>query len=66
MSPDDRWRVQHMIDAAEQALGFVQGRNREDLDRDVMLRMARALQHRLGARFDAGQPLLLPGVAPLG
>ena len=46
MSPDDRWRVQHMIDAAEQALGFVQGRNREDLDRDVMLRMAltRALE----------------------
>lgn len=40
MSPDDRWRVQHMIEAAEQALSFVQGRDRADLDGDPMLRMA--------------------------
>lgn len=29
-----------MVDAAEQALAFVQGRNRADLDTDAMLRMA--------------------------
>ncbi|MEO8411713.1 MAG: HepT-like ribonuclease domain-containing protein [Propionivibrio sp.] len=40
MSPDDRWRVCHMVDAAEQALAFVQTRNRGDLDGDPMLRMA--------------------------
>jgi uncharacterized protein with HEPN domain len=40
MSPDDRWRVSHMIDAAEQALAFVQGRARPDLDADAMLRFA--------------------------
>lgn len=40
MSPDDRWRVCHMIEAAEQALSFVRGRRREDLETDVMLRLA--------------------------
>lgn len=40
MSPDDRWRISHMIEAAEQALVFVQGRCRADLDSDAMLRMA--------------------------
>lgn len=40
MSPDDRWRISHMIEAAEQALGFAQGRCREDMDRDAMLSMA--------------------------
>lgn len=40
MSPDDRWRVSHMIEAAEQALSFASGRSREDLDVDVMLRLA--------------------------
>lgn len=40
MSPDDRWRVRHMVDAAEQALAFVQGRQREDLNTDAMLRLA--------------------------
>ena len=40
MSPDDRWRVLHMIEAAEQALGFVQERKRADLDGDPMLRLA--------------------------
>lgn len=29
-----------MIDAAEQALAFVEGRDRVDLDRDAMLRLA--------------------------
>lgn len=40
MSPDDRWRVDHMIEACEHALAFVAGRRREDLDGDTMLRMA--------------------------
>lgn len=40
MSPDDRWRLQHMADAAEQALAFAAQRQREDLDRDTMLAMA--------------------------
>jgi uncharacterized protein with HEPN domain len=40
MSPDDRRRVLHMIEAAEHALTFVAGRQRADLDSDVMLRLA--------------------------
>ena len=40
MSPNDRWRVSHMRDAAEQALAFVQGRRRADLESDEMLRLA--------------------------
>ena len=40
MSPDDRWRIEHMIEAAEQALEFARGRDRSDLDSDAMLRMA--------------------------
>jgi len=40
MSPDDRWRIVHMIEAAGQALVFVQGRNRADLEGDAMLRLA--------------------------
>jgi uncharacterized protein with HEPN domain len=40
MSPDDRWRICHMIEAAEHALAFVAGRVRADLDREAMLRLA--------------------------
>jgi uncharacterized protein with HEPN domain len=40
MSPDDRWRIEHMIEAAEQALSFVARRRRADLDADAMLRFA--------------------------
>ncbi|MGA8052704.1 MAG: HepT-like ribonuclease domain-containing protein [Burkholderiales bacterium] len=40
MSPDDRWRIFHMIEASEQALAFVAGRVRADLDTDAMLRLA--------------------------
>jgi uncharacterized protein with HEPN domain len=40
MSPDDQWRIGHMVEAAEQALTFVAGRDRSDLDSDVMLRLA--------------------------
>ena len=40
MTPDDRWRVTHMVEAAEQALGFVQGRERAELAGDPMLLLA--------------------------
>jgi uncharacterized protein with HEPN domain len=40
MSPDDRWRILHMIDAAALAQSFVVGRQRTDLDLDAMLTMA--------------------------
>jgi uncharacterized protein with HEPN domain len=40
MSPRDGVRLKHMIDAGEDALRFVSGRARADLDRDVMLRFA--------------------------
>ncbi len=39
-STRDRWRIGHMIDAAEAALRSVEGRVREDLDRDEQLTMA--------------------------
>lgn len=42
MTPDDRVRVAHMIEAAEHALRFVSGRDRADLDRDAMLTLALA------------------------
>ena len=35
--PDDRVRLQHMIDAAKDALSFVQGRTRSDLDSNRLL-----------------------------
>jgi len=37
MSPDDRIRLQHMVDAMAAALRFVEGRKRGDLDADQML-----------------------------
>lgn len=40
MSPDDRWRIGHMIEAAGQAVAFLQGRQRSDLDTDAMLCLA--------------------------
>ena len=40
MSPDDGWRIAHMIEAGEQALTFIAGRRRADLDTDAMLRLA--------------------------
>ena len=40
MTPDDRWRVTHMVEAAEQALGFIRGRDRVDLAGDPMLLLA--------------------------
>ena len=40
-APEDRIRIQHMMDAARQAIGFAQGKSRKSLDTDPML--ARAL-----------------------
>jgi uncharacterized protein with HEPN domain len=40
MSPEDRVRVRHMIEACETALNFVVGRQRSDLDSDRMLLFA--------------------------
>lgn len=37
MRNDDRIRLQHMLDAANEALGFIQGKPRSDLDIDRML-----------------------------
>jgi uncharacterized protein with HEPN domain len=37
MRKDDRVRLQHMLDAANEALTFTQGRIRADLDNDRML-----------------------------
>ena len=40
MGPDDAIRVRHMLDAAREAISFVGGRSRDDLDRDRMLVLA--------------------------
>jgi len=37
MTPDDRIRLRHMLDAAREALEFVSRRTRQDLDTDRML-----------------------------
>jgi uncharacterized protein with HEPN domain len=40
MPPEDRIRVLHMIEATETALKFIAGRQRADLDSDLMLLFA--------------------------
>ena len=42
-APEDRIRIQHMMDAARQAIEFAEGKSRKSLDADPML--ARALMH---------------------
>jgi uncharacterized protein with HEPN domain len=37
MTPEDRIRVRHMLDAIESALKFIDGRSRQDLDSDLLL-----------------------------
>ncbi len=37
---EDRVRLQHMLDASRQAIAFVQGRRRNDLDTDLQLTLA--------------------------
>jgi len=40
MSPDDRLRLRHVIDALNSAIKFARGRDRKDLDSDEMLLFA--------------------------
>jgi uncharacterized protein with HEPN domain len=40
MRPEDRTRILHMIEAADAMSRFVTGRQRDDLDADLMLRFA--------------------------
>jgi len=40
MQKPDEIRMRHMVDAAEQAMGFARGRSRADLDNDLMLAFA--------------------------
>jgi uncharacterized protein with HEPN domain len=37
MQPNDQIRLRHILDASREALGFVRGRSREDLDHDRQL-----------------------------
>src|SRR5205823_5519514 len=40
MTPDDRIRLQHIVDYLNSAIRFVEGRQRSDLDADEMLLFA--------------------------
>ena len=40
MNPDDRVRLQHVVDALNSAIRFARGRERKDLDSDEMLLFA--------------------------
>jgi uncharacterized protein with HEPN domain len=40
MPPEDEVRLHHLVDAAQTAARFVDGRQRSDLDEDEMLRLA--------------------------
>jgi len=37
---DDETRLRHMLDAAKEACGFIQGKTRASLDRDRMLTLS--------------------------
>lgn len=40
LTDNDRIRLQHMLDAAEKAVHYAQGKTREDLDKDELLTLA--------------------------
>jgi len=40
MSSDDRIRLRHMLESAKEAVRFIQGRTRPDLDCDRMLALS--------------------------
>ena len=40
MTPDDRVRLMHIVDALSHAIHFIEGRSREDLEKDAMLAFA--------------------------
>jgi uncharacterized protein with HEPN domain len=46
MNPDDRLRLQHMLDYSREVVRFVEGERRESLDTD--LKLARALTYSVG------------------
>ena len=58
MLPDDRIRLQHMLDATQAAIGFLRARDRLDLDTDTMLLFAtvRALDAASLTGFPGPQP----------
>jgi uncharacterized protein with HEPN domain len=66
MRADDSIRLRHMLDAARDALSFVVGREREDLDRDRMLALAlvRSIEiiGEAGARVSAEGRTEVPGI----
>jgi uncharacterized protein with HEPN domain len=47
MHPDDRTRLQHIVEAAALVMGFVKDRTRSDLDHDAMLLLAVARAHEI-------------------
>jgi uncharacterized protein with HEPN domain len=40
LPPEDAVRLRHMLDAAREAMRFMQGRSRADLEADTMLQFA--------------------------
>ena len=40
MLESDRIRLSHILDAGREAIAFVEGRSRDDLDRDRMLELS--------------------------
>ena len=44
MNETELWRIRHMLDAAYEALGFLEGKNRESLDLDRKLVLALAME----------------------
>jgi hypothetical protein len=52
MRKDDAVRLQHMLDAGREALGFARGRGRSDLDRDRMLVLALVKDVEEGSEVD--------------
>lgn len=66
MQPDDRVRLEHMIDAVRSAQNFMRGRARADLDSDLMLLFAvvRAIEivGEAASRVSADARAAMPGV----
>lgn len=56
MNPDDIGRLQHMLDAANEAIGFVQGRVAQDLTRDRILLLALDQPAHIGRRGRTDPP----------
>jgi len=66
MRKDDVVRLRHMIDAAEEALTFIQGRSRTDLDTDrqLVLSLMKEVEIIGEAAYQVGQATRdnLPGI----